>query len=183
MRATHRDLRGWIELSADVNWEDYGGTWARKGPDGGWYIVKFENQYDLSSEKECRLMGVPQYLCEVKYCNIPDVRDNEIAGALKYVGMEEYIIYYDTDNSWRYRGRKASPEVPEVALLDALVSYGIAGVLTSFSSDTAPVGIRKQALKYARDLMKDDVALDEALDQQANAYGNTVRDFARGQIG
>jgi hypothetical protein len=33
---------GWIFLSGDVDWEDYGGTWAKK-VNNNWYILAFAN--------------------------------------------------------------------------------------------------------------------------------------------
>jgi hypothetical protein len=183
MGAIHRDLIGWTELCADVNWQDYGGKWARKGPEGSWYVVAFENLYDRWGEKECLDANAVQFLCEVRYCDLPEVDGESVVGALQYVGLDEYIVRFDVDNSWRYQGRKASAELPELHLLDAVISYGISGVLTSFSSNTAAVGTRRKALQYVKEIMRYTNTLDSALDQTANACGNTVRDFSRGQIG
>ena len=183
MGAIHRDLIGWTDIGSDVNWEDYGGKWARKGPAGDWYVVLFENNHDRWGDDTCIEEGIAEYLCEVRYCDFPETDTESRVGALQYVGLDEYIVRFDLDNSWRYQGLKVSPAVPEVQLVEAVISYGVWGVLTSFSSNTAPVGLRKKALRYAREMMRDDDQRDAALDQRANGFGNTVRDFARGKIG
>ena len=182
----HRDMsnmKGWTNIGGDINWQDYGGRWGKKGPDGAWYVLKFDNMYEVMGEKDAMATNTQQYSCEVVYCKLEDIREREAVNALECCGQNGLIERYDIDNSWRYLGKRPGPEVNELLLLSCLIDYGIGGILERFTSATASWGTRNKARKYAEEIMKDEAELEDRLDRQANAIGNSVRDFARGQIG
>lgn len=178
-----RRIKGWTELCADSSWEDYGGRWCKKGPDGAWYVLKFENMYDAMGEKDAKESGAAQFSCEVVYCKLDEVDPDEVVRALESCGADDYIERVDIDASWRYLGKRPKPGLDELILLECLTGYGVGGILETFTSETAPWGIRNEARKYAEKLMRDEDEREERLDRQVNVIGNSARDFARGQIG
>ena len=141
------NMKGWTNLGGDVNWEDYGGKWCKQGPDGAWYVLRFENMYEVMGKNDAKDRGVAQYSCDVVYCKLEEVPEQEKVKALECSGLDDLLERYDVDNSWRYLGKRPGPEVNELLLLDSLIGYGIGGSLETFNSYAAPWATRNRARK------------------------------------
>lgn len=175
---------GWVFLTGDVNWEDYGGKWGKKGPDGAWYILRFENMLDAVGERD--LGDDDKYLCEVRRIDLKEVPREEIESAIRGCGPEDM----DLGSYWKHDGTNQVLEFPakgtktdlyaELAIVDSLDSYGVAAPMESFSGNVRPTSVRANARRYAEELMDDVDAVETALDKPVNALGSTARDFGQG---
>lgn len=176
-------MKGWITLYSDADWENYGGKWAKRGPDGAWYILDFTNMYEAVGERECKANNVPQYSCGVIYLLLDRVADQEKVRALLSGGDTDLVERYDTNNAWDYRGQRPRPNINERLLIERLTGYGVGGTLETFNGNIAPKALLRNAKQYAENIMKDEDKLEERLDRQVNRVGNSARDFAEGRIG
>jgi hypothetical protein len=156
-------MKGWTDLGSDVSWEDYGGKWGRKGPDGAWYVVRFDNLEDAMGRD-----APHKFSCDVLRVDLRQIPEKEQESARRCVGLdlEEY----------------GDPAVREVAQVEACVSYGTYAPLDNFEGDKYPARLRADARRKAEEYMRDAKALDTALDRPVNAIGSTARDFGRGDI-
>jgi len=172
-------MKKWIELCSDVNWEDYGGMWARKAPDGSWYVLQWTNLWDAAGEDS----GLPQFECDVKRVELFNLPEAEITSAMRCVGLawvpdghngeimtESGDIVADTE------------ERTALVLVEACVQYGLGAPLQSFSGDKYPKRIRARARRYAEECMRDDALLERQLDRPVNKIGSTAREYGRGDI-
>jgi hypothetical protein len=160
-------MRGWIDIGCDVNWEDYGGRWAKRAKDGSYYVIEFTNMYDACGEIDCKRDGQDQYVCEVSRVDLKDLDASTIKSALNYVGLDLIDVMLDYH---------------EVATVGACASYGAKQPLESFSGNVRPANVRADARRAAEGLMKDAIALETKLNAPVNKIGSTAREYARGEI-
>lgn len=152
-------MRGWTDIGSDVCWEDHGGNWAKKGADGTWYVIHFDNM------KEHGIHDWPQYYAQVRNIDPSSVSEEELNFALKCIGLSK-----DEIDS-------------EYEIVFAFNSYGLFAPLDEFWGKSYPERVRASARRKAEEYMKDSEALEDSLDRMVNAIGNTARDFRAGNIG
>ncbi len=168
-------MPGWIELCADVSWDDYGGTWARKARDGSWYVVVFTNLLDAGGEE----FADTPYEAEVKRVDFGEIDRETLDRALRSSGwkVDGNAIVNDYDGEIVGEG----DTVPEV-MLDAAVSYGLGAPLESFTGKVRASHIRAEARRYAEECMRNDSLLVERLSRPVNRIGSTAAEYGRGDI-
>jgi hypothetical protein len=175
-------VKGWIDTGSDVNWSDYGGKWARRAPDGSYYVIDFTNMYDACGEEECRRDGQAQYVCEVKRVDlVGGIDGTTLARALECVGWRIVLGEGIVSDQGDLVAPKQTPQC-ELACVEACVSYGCAAPLESFSGNKRASWIRAEARRYAETCMRDDALLEERLQRPVNAIGSTAAEYGRGDL-
>jgi hypothetical protein len=175
-------MRGWTDIGSDVSWDDYGGKWARRAHDGSWYVIEFTNMYDACGEGECKRDGQAQYVCEVSRVDLADLNAEQIASALRCVGLRQNAGYIYGDGGDEIACQATDAKRFECVLVEACASYGCKQPLDSFSGDMRPANVRADARRAAETLMRDASALEAELDRPVNRMGSTAREYARGEI-
>jgi hypothetical protein len=170
-------MKGWIDIGSYINWEDYGGKWARRAADGSYYVLDFTNMLEACGEEAADC----PFVCEVKRVDLSDIPDERIKSALQCVGLRFLGDAIVSDS-----GDEVAPAGDtrrrELVLVEACVSYGCTQPLESFSGAKYPARIRAEARRYAESLMKDAAALQVRLDHPVNAIGSTAAEYGRGDI-
>lgn len=176
-------MKGWATLACDVNWEDYGGMWAKedKAKPGTWIVLRFTNLYDAMGERDCKRDGIPQFECDVKLVDLKDI-EAKIAEALRscgYVRKDENTIVNEHDGSPVVSGPDAT-----LCIVEACVGYGLGAPLESFTSEHRPVNLRARARKYAEEMIRPagSTSLRDRLARPVNAIGTSARDYGRGVL-
>jgi hypothetical protein len=159
-------MKGWITLCADVNWQAYGGTWAKKqrGQSRVWWVLAFTNYDDCCSDHEVESMGF-RYGCEVKRLDLAKIPGTEIRHALDCVGMS-----LDT------------ALLNECELVWACVSYGLGAPMHFAKSMRRAERVRAEARREAERMMHDDAACAAALSRPVNAIGSTAEECGCGDF-
>jgi hypothetical protein len=174
-------MKGWTDAGSDTNWEDYGGLWARRAPDGSWYVLRWTNLWDAAGEDS----GLDKYECDVKRIHLGETPKREIDSALKSCGWSlreedgKPIVVNDWEGTPVVVG---DAEHFELCLVECCVGYGLGAPLESFTGSKYPLRIRAEARRYAEQCMKDDDLLEERLDRPVNAIGSTAREYGAGDI-
>lgn len=156
-------MRGWTELCSDVNWEDYHGMWAKKGPDGAWYVLQWTNMVDACGDDGADL----PYECDVKRLDLREVSEAQLSSVSKSCDLR----LEDLDEKFH-----------EVATLESCISYGLGAPLESFTGKVRPLSVRAEARRFAETCMRDAEVLDRQLDRPVNAIGSTAREYGLGDI-
>jgi hypothetical protein len=172
-------MDGWIDIGSDANWEDYGGIWAKKDKrDGSWYVIRFMNLWDACGERD----GLSQYECDVK--RIGEVSNEQRDSALKSCGYEyvqEKALKLTVSIVQTYDGAIiAEGKDCEIYLVYCLVGHGGGAPLESFRASVYPKRVRAEAIRYAKQCMKDSELLQGRLARPVNAIGSTAEEYGRG---
>jgi hypothetical protein len=181
-------MRGWTELCSDVNWEDYHGMWARKAPDGSFYVLKWTNLYDAMGERDCLSSGALQYECDVKRLALSELSVEDRQDALRYCGLrlgayESHLaVLNEYDNSPVVSAAEHGMDTLQLCIVEACIQYGYGAPLESFTGNVRPRSIRAEARRYAESLMRDGATLRERLARPVNAIGSTASEYGRGDI-
>ena len=156
-------LRGWTDIGSDVNWEDYGGKWAKKAKDGSWYVIDFTNMVEACGKEaeDC------PYVCEVKRVDLSQLTEEQLKQAYDCCGV-------DLD--------EVEAKYHEVVKIEACVGYGFYQPLESYSGAKWPARIRAQARRYAETCMRDAALLADRLARPVNKIGSTAEEYGRGDI-
>ena len=157
--------RGWIDIGSDGSWEDYGGNWARKSPDGSYYVVVFTNMIDACGERD--LGDGDKFLAEVRRVVLSDIDSETLRQARKCVGLDLETV----DEPHR-----------ELAQVEACSSYGAYAPIESFSANGWASRVRSQAFRCAEQMMKDAAAVEVAMAKPVNKIGSTAHEYMRGDI-
>lgn len=157
-------MKGWQDIGSDVNWSDYGGNWAKKSASGVWFVVRFINMWDACGERDCQVNGTPRYLAEVVSVDLNEISEATQRQALECVGAEN------------------EGNLPELARVEACVSYGAHAPLDSFSGHSYPARVRANARRAAEALMADESALEAKLERPVNRIGSTAREYMQGDL-
>lgn len=186
-------LRGWQCLSADLNWADYHGMWARPDPRrrGGWFVLHWWNILDAAGERGCAEMGLGKYECAVKYVDLEELHrriDPHVGGgrtlaeeALDYCGFSyapEGIVSPSGDV---VAGASSSLEVAWV-VVDAATACGFAAPLAQFFGNTHPHRVRARGKAEALRLSHHPKALEAAFARPVNQIGTSARNYGLGQL-
>ena len=78
--------KGWQFVTGDLNWEDYGATWAKDCGKGVWMFVVFMDLRDCMGEQELEESGIQPKNAAVKMVSLGDVPTKELAAAMKSCG-------------------------------------------------------------------------------------------------
>jgi hypothetical protein len=170
-------MKNWIDIGSDVNWSDYGGRWARRAPDGSWYVVDFTNMVDACGEEA----EETPFVCEVKRVDFSELSSERINEALKSCGLQQDGNDIVSDQGDVLATANDGARF-EAVLVEALVGYGNAQPLESFSGARYPERIRAEARRYAETCMRDAALLSERLARPVNAIGSTAAEYGRGDI-
>lgn len=173
---------GWACLSGDVSWEDYGGSWYKKAPDGSYYVVAFTNMYEACGERDCKRDNVPQFLAEVRRVDLHNMPAAEVKSALRSYGWKMLENGDILEEHASKRLSSPGDEGYELMLVGALTDYGIYEPLGSFDGGSYPLRVRAAARRAAEQLIADHNALEEALNKPVNKLGATAREFGRGDM-
>ena len=168
-------LPGWTDLGSDINWPDYHGTWGRKAPDGSWYVLTFTNMVDACGE-EC---ADKPYLCDVKRLLLADLNCRDIDNALKSYG---WSVAWSSGVIHTGNGGEITSPDSEAALIECCIRYVFGAPLESFAGRVHAARVRADARRYAEACMRDESALQTALDRPVNAIGLTAREYGVGDL-
>lgn len=102
-----------------------------------------------------------KYCSEVKYLDLKDLKESDIEKAKQEINYED---------------------IPEIAIAEWCIQYGFAAPLDQFGGDKYPARILAQAKRCALEYIKDNNALEKALDKPCNGIGSTAREFMRGDL-
>ena len=166
-------MKGWKELSSDVNWVDYHGAWARRAPDGSWYVLRWTNLLDAGG----REFEATPFECEVKRVVLASVLPEEIDSALRSCGwrLENGTVVSEC-------GDTVTDEFVDLCIVECCIGYGLGEPLETFTGAKHPMRIRAKARRYAERCMKDAALLESRLDRPVNKIGSTAREYGRGDI-
>lgn len=155
---------GWQDLGSDSCWEDHGGRWGYKDPNASaaWYVIRFDNMQECCGSDAD---GMDTYHADLLRIDLTAVSLAEVKSALDCVGL-------DLDD--------LEPQYHEIALVEALLSYGVYAPLAEHTDPSYPRRVRAAARRDAEDLMSDAEACEMRMDRQVNALGSTARDFQSG---
>jgi hypothetical protein len=169
-------MRGWINIGGDVNWQDYGAKWARRGRDGSWYVVCFNNMIEACGERDAAEMGYV-YEAAVQRADLRELSNDQIKDALDSCGFK---LTADGAVDMGAGDLVTDPKEIEALLVEAVTGYGIYAPLDTFTGKVRPANVRANARRRAEWYMRDAVALETALDKTVNRIGTTAREFGRG---
>ena len=157
------NMKGWTFLTGDVNWEDYGGTWARKGADDIWWVLRFDNKAEWGD-------GASGYYCEVFRIDMEEVPPEALQSAIDCCAWTHDDIRRDCNGD---------ADSMELMYLEALRSYGLGAPMGSFDGNRA-MSVRAQARRLAEELGVDDAKCGKLLRRKINQIGSTAADLGRG---
>lgn len=160
----------WVELMADVCWEEHGGTWARKAQDGSWYVIRFENMAEHLGEQELKESGIDRYEASLKRVDFSEIPSSEIEAAIRSCGP---------DQDWL---QEQPAETTEMVMVWSLVSYGLGQPLSEHTDPSYPNRAMAAARRSAEEFIADSESLESALERPVNKIGSTAREFGRGDI-
>lgn len=116
--------KGWITLSADVNWEDYGGRWARRDRHSSskraYYVCKFDNM----REHGIPASELPQYECGTGWIDLDDCAEDLISGALRSCGWELAPDGVQVVQPYDGAIIASDARTRDLVILDAIAGYG-----------------------------------------------------------
>lgn len=141
----------------------YGGILARRIDFGVYHLIDFVNWEETTGEKDHLKYCVELHLMDVLQADPRTLRD-----AIKTASSD----YFD----------EAEGEERMKMCADALLSCGCRGRLGIWTGNNGHELLRA-AKRESKHLEKDKDAVEGKLDEQANAIGNTWRDFMRGTVG
>lgn len=177
-------MKSWTFLSGGVNWADYNASWARKAPDGSWYVLKFDNMLDAVGETEFKSSGLDLYHCEVKRLDLTEISLSTVVKVLRSydyhlntgatVGTATVVFKngprrIELSTS---QGDVITTDVTPLVLVECLVGYGLGAPLAEFSGKSYPERVRAAARREAEHLMKDRAAAQVALARKVNRSGH-----------
>lgn len=165
---------GWVVLTGDSSWEDYGAKWCKKDSVGVWWVLRFENCAEWGD-------GASGYYCDVQRVRFRDVSTADIKRALQSCGLA--IDIEDGSIVDEHSGdliAEALTERYELVMLEALTSYGIYSPMGKETGESYPLRVRAAARRLAESLMADAGRCNAALAKPVNALGATAADFGRG---
>ena len=198
MRST--DLKGWTDIGSDINWQDYGGRWAKRLRPGAYLVLRFENM-----EECCGADHNPDelYIAEVLCVDLREVTESgALTSALRSCGVKLDARPIGEDDEIRlvqeHSGDVAvaldptNPEPFELCLVDACVGYGAYAPLHTESGPNQPINVRGRARAFAEELIREEPAnvkspilpsrVDALMERPVNKIGSTGREYMRGDI-
>lgn len=149
MRYDDSQIKGWIQLCSDMNWQDYHGLWAKKARDGSWYVLRWRNLYYAMGERGCKRDHVPRYECDVKRLDFADIAQEELDWALCWLDLRREGTSLVTS-----QGDLIEPPHAELATIEACIGWGLGVPLESFTGDGHPLRVRGRARRYAETIMR-----------------------------
>lgn len=133
-------MRGFVDLGSDVNWDDHGGKWGRKGRGGSWYVVRFDvADYDPSLKNDDPLPSEKEFPYEAEVLYIPLERledEKERASALETIGWKES------------EDALAGKEPDERTVVEAYIASGYYSIEWSDRLYNRPEHLRAEARRY-----------------------------------
>lgn len=120
-RALKGPPKGWVTLSADVNWEDHGGRWARRDRHAtskrAYNVCKFDNMLEHG------IRDLPQYECGTGWIDLDDTHA-DIAGALRSCGWELHSDGVQIIQPYDGAIIASDARTRDLVILDAIIWYG-----------------------------------------------------------
>lgn len=169
------DLPGGFKwLTGDASWDDYGGAWFKEGEPGVFYVIRYENGHEHDKE-------LPRHMIEVKSVNIAEMtteRINEILSCCGYVIKGDEIVEDHAGDVLAKRGEGTWNHV----IVEAALAHGACAPLDDFAGDTGLRGLIRDALRSARNIMKDERLRRAVLARPVNQIGSTAAEYARGDL-
>lgn len=84
-------MRGFVDLGSDVRWEEHGGKWGRRAPDGSWLAI-LADVADYDPPIRNKNSGRFPYDCAVVRVDVPSFKSREgrarLYSILKTIGYE-----------------------------------------------------------------------------------------------
>lgn len=178
-------MDGWVEIGGDVDWETYGGKWARQIPDtnqfliiehanmedGGWKPGDHDDHYvcELSWLDLDGVSGVAMCKALSSYGWYMELDVESDKGPLHIVGDSGDVISSMADSNFSY------------VLAEVCYSYGLRGPLRTFGG-SYPMRLRAAARREAEMYLANPNILGASLNRPCNRIGSTVREMASGDI-
>lgn len=158
--------KGWVELCGDVNWQDYGGKWARRDPNNArvWYVVEHIDLVEVcGSDAE----GSDRYIDTVYRVDLDTVSEADIQSALDCCGI-------DLDDFERAD--------LDMVTVEVLQSHGTAAPMGEYSDAGYPERARAAARRAVEEMIADADHTEALLNRPVNALGSTAAEYARGDF-
>ena len=149
--------KAWKELSADINWREYGGKWYRVLSYNSYHVIELINMWEATGDND-----QPQYA--VQLCEI-DVESTRLGEALDCIGAE-------------IDPRMTNDQIIWISL-DALSSYGACAPMGGWSGNNVRELFR-QANRESFQLMSDSDYHKSQMDRSVNRLGSTAREYMNG---
>lgn len=147
-------LRGWIDLGSDVNWDRFGGLWARKSNlNDDWYVLKFTNMKEaFGSLKDFANSPYKANVCEVYKINVQNMLLSDISAALGACGYSLALGKIETSDGEVVDKAKER----ELLILNCAINYGSTACeqLETFQGNKYAGRVRADARRYAERMMK-----------------------------
>ena len=155
MRNEHGPLgKAWTDIGSDVNWQDYGGCWARHISGTRYHVIRFENCRDWGD-------GATGYHCDLSEV---DTSNPQLAAAQRSCGDD------GTEN-----------ESHPFAQVYCLHAYGAHAPLWQ-DSGTRVRELIRAAKRESRLLATNGAEYEERMDRPVNAIGTSARNYGLGKI-
>ena len=178
------DYASWEFLTGDVNWEEYGGAWCKRGsggPDGRWWVVRSENRAEWGD-------GATGYYCALLLID-PEAasKSGALEAALDSCGWHIDTSTADIVNT--YDGTVVAPfdhttNTWSMVLVHALLGCGTYATMDEVSTHLVgsrwPEKLRRQMIRAGEELMANDLAVAKQLKSTANKVGATWADMLAG---
>ncbi len=181
--------RGWTLLTGDVNWDEYGATWARKGPDGAWYVVTFANMEEALDEREFKSSGLCRYEAAVKRVDLRTAPAEQVKGALESCGLSVDPAADFNDEGEPIPGIVGNggnaitdPAQVESCIVECLVGFGGGAPLGDETGNGWPLRVRKAGMRLAESYMRDEHKRAAALARPVNRIGSTAEEYGHGDV-
>ncbi len=159
----------WIDVGSDVNWQDYGGTWARKVAPGRYHFINFGNWEDMVGGDAA---GGPTYNCALSEVDLNLIPQDEVDSAAEFCDLDSWIddeVDVEVD-----------VEVKLLAIATACHSYGCKAPLEEWNSHNARKLIA-DARRLSRSLDDDDLHA-AAMERPVNRIGSTAAEYMTGDM-
>lgn len=178
-----RAMDEWADVGCDVNWETYGGKWARRIPDTNQFlIIEHMNMEDGGWwTGDCP----DHYVCELSWLDLDNISGKSVSEALLSYGWRVSI---DVDGGPYYivsdNGVVISSSVDDehlYILAEVCHNCGLHGPLRSFGG-SYPMRLRAAARREAEMYLANPNILGASLNRPCNRIGSTVREMASGGI-
>jgi len=168
-------IKGWQNLSNEL--------WARrvKGT-RKYYVIRYMDLWEYMSERECESNGIPRHEYDLKLVDLDLLPLKAVSDALRCCGFklgDDPSTIVD-----EYDGRQivSGADDCDLAIIDCCISYGNGAPLETFSGKSHPERLRAEAVRYTREMMRDDEALCARLSRVVNAVGSTAFEYGQGDI-
>jgi hypothetical protein len=170
-------IKGWTNLSNELWAKRVKGT--RK-----YYAIRYMDLWEWMGERDCEQSDTPRHEYDLKLVDLDLMPSEAVSSALRCCGFklgegeDVGTIVQEYDGAQIASGQDAC----DLVIVDCCISYGNGAPLETFSGKSHPERLRAEAVRYAREMMRDDEALRARLSRVVNGVGSTAFEYGQGDI-